>query len=563
MKIKSENELVRELINNSMVTSSEVEKVYNHQKEKGVSILKSFIEMKLMSEDTLLTFVAKFLQIEYRKIIDYDSVNKDCTEKVPPKIAFRYNVIPVSLKNNKLTLCIANPFDMHMIDDMRTILNCSLNITIAPEDVIYKAINALYGVGAGTIDSMSSKVSEKTITIKQQYEKIDEITGESSIVTFVNQILFDAHKSRATDIHIEPYANDIAIRYRVDGILNDITVPKYIKNYQSSLITRIKIISGLDISEHRLPQDGRIKIATDYGTLDMRVSIMPTPFGESINIRLLSSLELLQLEQLGFNDENCALITKGISKNHGIIFLTGPTGSGKTTTLYACLNRMNKRDKKIITIEDPIEYQLEGITQIQVHPKIGLSFSKGLRSMLRHDPDVIMVGEVRDGETADISIRSALTGHLVFSTLHTNDAPSAITRLLDMDIEPYLISSGLEYVIAQRLVRILCPQCKSEHTPDKKELESIGVTIPPVSAIYKSNGCAKCNNSGYRKRTAIIEIMVINDVIRSLINKKASLHEIKDIAQKQGMKSLREDGWDKIISGMTSIDEILRVTQED
>jgi len=563
MKIKSENELVRELINTGMLTSELIEKAYEHQKKNNVCLIKSIMELKLVPIEKLLSFVAEYLHIDYVKTINIDSIDKECIEKVPPKIAFRYKLIPISFNDNKLTICLSNPFDMHMIDDIRTILNYSITVTIASEDDIYKAINEMYGVGAGTIDALSSKKQAQEVTIKQTYEKIDDITGESTIISFVNQILSDAHKSRATDIHIEPYSHDIAIRYRIDGVLHDIKVPKHIKQYQSSLITRIKIISGLDISEHRLPQDGRIKISADFGMLDMRVSIMPTPFGESINIRLLSSLELLKLEQLGFNEKKCSIIEKGIEKSHGIIFLTGPTGSGKTTTLYACLNKINKRDKKIITIEDPIEYQLEGITQIQVHPKIGLSFSNGLRSMLRHDPDVIMVGEVRDGETAEIAIRSALTGHLVFSTLHTNDAPSSIARLLDMNIEPYLISSGLEHVIAQRLVRVLCAKCKEEYKPDAKDLDLIGVKETPKKGIFRAVGCTECGNTGYKSRTAIIEIMVVNDEIRELINKKSPHNEIKTASQKHGMMTLREDGWEKVIKGITSIDEILRVTQEE
>jgi type II secretory ATPase GspE/PulE/Tfp pilus assembly ATPase PilB-like protein len=337
-------------------------------------------------------------------------------------------------------------------------------------------------------------------------------------------------------------------------------VPAHIKQYQASLITRIKIIAGLDISEHRLPQDGRIKIGTEAGTLDLRVSIVPTPHGESINIRILSATTLLKLDSLGFDEQQLHVINRNVNKTHGIIFLTGPTGSGKTTTLYSALNGINTRDKKVITVEDPIEYQLSGITQIQVHPKIGLSFSNGLRSILRHDPDIIMVGEVRDSETADIAIRSALTGHLVLSTLHTNDSPSAVIRLIDMDIEPYLISSSLECVIAQRLVRVLCQECKETYQISPEEVSRYKLNIEPHSTLYRAKGCDHCSDTGYWNRTVVAEIMDVSERIRALISRTASQHEVRSAAIEEGMRTLRQDGEKKILAGITSVDEVIRIT---
>ncbi|MBU1862776.1 MAG: Flp pilus assembly complex ATPase component TadA [Candidatus Omnitrophica bacterium] len=563
MNVKSENEFIRELLIKEAINSHLLEKVLAYQQSHQKSLLQSIIALDIIKEDDLLAQVANFLGIEHIKNINYASVDNKCLERLPAKIATRYTIIPLSISNKKIKIAVSDPFNMHTIDDIRTILNGLIEIAIAREKDIAQAIDTCYGIGAGTIDVLSAQEASVVVPVIPEYEKVFDIEGEASMSKFVNQILYDAQKERATDIHIEPFAHDIKIRYRIDGVLHDIKMPPDIKQYQSSLITRIKILSNLDIAEHRLPQDGRIKIATESGTLDLRVSIMPTPFGESINIRLLSATSLLQFNNLGFNEKNENNIKQYITKSHGIIFLTGPTGSGKTTTLYSCIQHIKKRDIKIITIEDPIEYQIEGITQIQVHPKINLTFSNGLRSMLRHDPDVIMVGEIRDEETAEIAIRAALTGHLVFSTLHTNDAAGAVTRLLDMGIESYLISSSLECIIAQRLIRILCNNCKKEMSIDKTELDRLELTMPHNGVMYTSAGCTHCDNTGYKGRTAIIEIMTVNEDIRHLINTQSSQIEIKNAARNYGMKTLREDGWRKVCNGITSLDEIIRVTQDD
>jgi type II secretory ATPase GspE/PulE/Tfp pilus assembly ATPase PilB-like protein len=393
---------------------------------------------------------------------------------------------------------------------------------------------------------------------------MEDLVEDASIIKFVNQIFVQAVKDRVTDIHIEPYEDELKLRYRIDGMLHDIPVPAGIKYFQAAIVSRIKIMANLDIAEKRLPQDGRIKIRVAAEELDLRVSILPTQYGESVDIRLLSGNMLYSLENLGLFPSDLDILEGLIKKPHGIIFVTGPTGSGKTTTLYACLSKINTKDKKIITIEDPIEYQLKGVTQIQVHPRIGLSFAAGLRSMLRHDPDIMMVGEVRDFETAEITIRVALTGHLVFSTLHTNDAAGGVTRLLDMGVEPFLAASSVECFIAQRLVRIVCPKCRIEKKPDKEALKEFGVgNSGSKVVVYEGKGCEACKFTGYKGRTAIYEFLPMNEDIRDLVLRRASSDQIKNKALELGMHTLRMDGWEKIKKGLTTVNEVIRVTKED
>jgi len=389
---------------------------------------------------------------------------------------------------------------------------------------------------------------------------------DASIIKFVNQVLSEAVKERATDIHLEPFQNELRTRYRIDGILYDINIPETIKYFHQAIVSRVKIMSELNIAEHRLPQDGRIKIKINESELDLRVSTIPTAFGEAVHIRLLSPQFFLELDNLGFLPEDLRIVESMIKRPHGVIFVTGPTGSGKSTTLYAALARINSSAVKIITIEDPIEYQLRGVNQIQVNPKIGFTFATGLRHMLRHDPDVMMVGEVRDYETAEIAIRAALTGHLVFSTLHTNDAAGAVTRLLDMGIEPFLVSSSLECLIAQRLVRRICPKCKVPLKNSRELIEQIARDTGAAAdniVIYEGKGCQECRFTGFRGRTAIHEVLVINQPIRNLILEHASSQQIKQKAVALGMRSLRQSGLKKVLEGETTYTEVIRVTQQE
>jgi len=424
-----------------------------------------------------------------------------------------------------------------------------------------------YGVGADTLEKMMTEtpgVQEEMKLSLHDTKDIEELTEDASIINFVNQILLQAYKDRATDIHIEPYEGELKVRYRIDGILYDTTIPPTIKHFQSAIVSRIKIMSELNIAERRLPQDGRIKVKVRNEELDLRVSVLPTAHGESVDIRILPTSMLFGLKRLGLLKQDLDLIENVITRPHGIIFVTGPTGSGKTTTLYACLNKLNTKDKKTITIEDPVEYRMDGITQIQVLPKIGLDFAAGLRSMLRHDPDIMMVGEVRDYETAEITIRAALTGHLVFSTLHTNDAPGAVTRLLDMGVEPFLASSAIICIVAQRLVRIICPKCKRVVKLDKVTEKGLGIPVAKTKGkkFYAGKGCENCKFTGYKGRTAIYEIMELGEPIKDLILKKASADQIRKKAISLGMRTLRIDGWKKVLMGITTPDEIVRVTQE-
>jgi type II secretory ATPase GspE/PulE/Tfp pilus assembly ATPase PilB-like protein len=402
--------------------------------------------------------------------------------------------------------------------------------------------------------------------IGEKVEDLEVLAEDASIIKFVNQILSEAIKERATDIHLEPFQDELRTRFRIDGVLYDTNIPETIKYFHPAIVSRIKIMSGLNIAERRLPQDGRIKIKVNEEELDLRVSIIPTIFGESVQIRVLSSSFFLELEKLGLFPQDLKLIESVITKPHGIIFVTGPTGSGKSTTLYACLARLNSSAIKIITIEDPVEYQLRGVNQLQVNPQIGFNFANALRHMLRHDPDVMMVGEVRDYETAEIAIRSALTGHLVFSTLHTNDAAGAVTRLLDMGIEPFLVSSSLECLVAQRLVRLICPNCRQPLKTSKEILHEIKKDIEfddKEIQLFEGKGCEHCRFTGYRGRTAIYEILIVTEPIRELMLSRASSQQIKRQAIQEEMRTLRQDGLQKVLKGLTTYAEVVRVTQQE
>lgn len=507
------------------------------------------------------------MEQDYIRLKDKD-IPASVIAKVPAKYASFYKIIPVELNNGHLIIAMPNPSDIHALDDIRLLLGLEVKGIPAYESEIQEAIRKYYGIGAETLERIISE-KENNIQINPVIEKgedIETLAEDASIIKFVNQILTEAIKDRATDIHLEPFQNELRTRFRIDGILYDINIPDTIKYFHQAIISRIKIMAHLNIAERRLPQDGRIKIKVSDDELDLRVSTIPTAFGEALHIRILSPKFFLSLEKLGALPEDLTIIESVIRKPHGIIFVTGPTGSGKSTTLYAALSRINSDQIKIITVEDPIEYQLRGVNQIQINPQINLTFATTLRHMLRHDPDVMMVGEVRDYETAEIAIRSALTGHLVFSTLHTNDAAGAVTRLLDMQIEPFLVSSSLECLIAQRLVRLVCPACKTPLKNQNEALDSIKkeVTFTAKDAqLYEGSGCAECRFTGYRGRTGIYEVLLITDSIRDLILNRASSQTIKHKAIAQGMRTLRQDGLQKVLKGLTTLTEVMRVTQKE
>jgi general secretion pathway protein E len=488
---------------------------------------------------------------------------------VPIAFAKRYEVLPLREVGGVVQVATAQPLVTAPLDDIRLLLAKPVTPVIAPSRSIVSCINQAYersgdsaeqvieDLGAESLDSLAT-------ALRDEPRDLLEAADEAPIIKLVNSLLFEAAKKRASDIHIEPFERDLLIRYRIDGVLYNVLTPP--KRLQASIISRVKIMAGLNIAEKRLPQDGRISIKIAGRDVDIRVSAIPTAHGERLVLRLLDKGNLLlQLTEIGLDESRLKTLNHLVRLSHGIVLVTGPTGSGKTTTLYAALNTINAPDKNIITIEDPIEYQLRGVGQMQVNPKINLTFAAGLRSILRQDPDVIMVGEIRDGETAEIAIHASLTGHLVFSTLHTNDAAGAVTRLLDMGIEPFLVASSLVAIVAQRLVRILCSACRQPYQPSVDELAKLGVS--PDRAVdatwFRAGGCQECLSTGYRGRTGIYEILVLDDELRALVLAKTDANSIKTRAMEHGMRTLREDGAQKVVAGVTTTEEVLRVTTED
>jgi general secretion pathway protein E/type IV pilus assembly protein PilB len=471
------------------------------------------------------------------------------------------------MENGVLRVATHDPFHPGLVDALRLASGFRIRLTLSASAELAKAAKKFYGVGADTLEQMIQdnriEVAPEDDLSKQDLGELDQ---EASVVKFVNQIIWEAYQDRATDIHLEPQEADLRIRYRIDGLLHQTPVPAQLKRFQPAIISRVKVMAGMDIAEKRLPQDGRISLRVRGEEIDVRVSTMPTVYGESVSLRLLMrSSGLIGMDKLGLNPRDEAVLKKLIHKPHGILLVTGPTGSGKSTSLYAWLHTINSIDKRILTIEEPIEYEMAGINQIQVRPEIGLTFAVGLRHILRQDPDVIMVGEVRDKETAEIAIRAALTGHLVFSTLHTNDAVGAVTRLVDMGIEPFLVASSVEALIAQRLIRRLCGKCKKPRKVDSVFLTSVAFPMERLKegTIYEAGGCEDCRGTGFRGRTGIYEVFVVTDQIRPLVVSRAATSEIKAAAFRQGMRTLRMDGWNKVLDGTTTMEEVLRVSEED
>ncbi len=497
-------------------------------------------------------------------------VDKAVIERVPVKVASYYQFMPIALEGNKLSVAVFEPLDIHSQDDIRAHLGLDTKFVLAGPWDIEEALKKYYGLASDTIDQILTREPRKRSQYTQEegatLEDIERSSEDPSVTKLVNQIILEAFQKRATDIHIEPYRSKVRFRYRIDGVLIDANLPVEAKHFLAAILSRIKIMANISITERRKPHDGSAVVRVKDQALDLRVSTIPTLHGESMVIRLLpTTTTLLDLEKLGFNKDNARKFRELIVRPHGVIFVTGPTGSGKTTTLYACLHEINDPNRKIITIEDPIEYEMEGLTQIQVNPAVDFTFASGLRSILRHDPDILMVGEVRDKETADIAIRTALTGHLVFSSLHTNDAASAVTRLVDMGVEPYLVASSVQAFVAQRLVRVLCTQCREINDEPLTEIrqditQSLGLADPSRVKIYKGRGCDHCNGTGYYGRTAIYEILMVDEAIRSAVLDKARVEDIARIAVKNGMRTLRQDGWMNVTLGVTTPAEVMNVT---
>ena len=516
-----------------------------------------------LSEEVFLQRLAKALDWPYLELARL-SVSADIQKRISTKVAFQYTVLPSSFENGTLQVAVSNPFDSGFLQAVEFDAQCPVQFGLAPRAEIEKALKRYYGVGAETLDEIAK--DEPLELLVGEDKEITEGDQEASVIKFVNQIIWEAFKDRATDIHFEPAEDELRIRYRIDGILHQTPMPPQLKRYQAALISRIKVMSGMNIAEKRLPQDGRINVRIKGEELDIRVSTVPTVYGESVSLRLLTRGKIfLSLEKLGFSEMEEQAIREIIVKPHGIFLVTGPTGSGKSTSLYAFLSTINSVHKRIITIEEPVEYELKGINQIAVRSEIGLTFAMGLRHILRQDPNVIMVGEIRDLETAEIAIRAALTGHLVFSTLHTNDAPSAFTRLIDMGIEPFLVASSVEAVMAQRLVRTICPHCKVEQKVERDYLKRIGFPENEIETaqFWRGAGCEECRELGYQGRMGIYELLLLNESVRPLILNRAPSSTIAQRAIESGMRTLRTDGWNKVKAGQTTIEEVLRVTQTE
>ncbi len=543
------------LIERKIITSDQLNKSLKEQERTGEYLGAILIHLGFVSEKQLLTVLSEQFNIPFQTLKNI-SIDEKVISAVPPKYTWHYKFMPLKLKGNLLTIAISNPLYIWLLEDIKLHLGYDVEVVLSSEQEIRDALRKYYGVGAETIEKIleretikPGKIAAKDISAVEDIERSAE---DASVIKLVNQILTEAISTRATDIHIEPYRDSVKLRYRIDGILYDTPIHADMKYLFPAMVSRIKIISDLDVIERRIPQDGRAKVKVGEQETDLRISILPSLYGENVVIRILPTQLLLSLQDLGLDAQDLEKLEMLIKKPHGIIFLTGPTGSGKTTTLYACLSRINSPEVKIITIEDPVEYELMGVTQIQANPKVGLTFANALRSILRHDPDVMMVGEVRDFETAELAIRTSLTGHLVFSTLHTNDACSGVTRLLDMGIEPFLVASSVEVFIAQRLVRIICSECKAELKDEKIKIKG---------PLYYGKGCEACKFTGYRGRTAIYEILFINDAIRELILAKASAPDIKKRALSLGMRPLKDRGLEEIAKGRTTLEEVLRVTE--
>ncbi len=538
------------------------------QKENNERIDRVLLRLNFVKEEQVLKVFSLIFKLPYIRISE-EKIELKTVKKVSVKYAVHHKIMPLRDENGTVLIAASDPLDIHLQDELRLLIGQSIKICLTGSKDIEEAIEEYYGIGAATMEEIAQTQIGEDIAAPPLAPDHSELgkkaEDEASIIKYVNQLISDAYRNRATDIHIEPFEGDLRIRYRIDGVLHKISAPATIKQFEAAIVSRIKIMAELNIAEKRLPQDGRIKVHLEGEEIDIRVSTIPTIWGESVDLRILPrNRVLLGLEQLGVQEGDLKNIEKLIKMPHGIVLVTGPTGSGKTTTLYACLNKINSLEKMIVTIEDPVEYQLGGINQIQVKPKIGLTFAEGLRSILRQDPNIIMVGEIRDPETAEIAIRASLTGHLVFSTLHTNDACGAITRLIDMGIAPYLVSSSVEAALAQRLVRVLCPHCKIAYKPDQKILVDMEVTTSGAKdlTIYRAadDGCEKCNHMGYQGRTGIYELLMIDDDIRRVILERGAVSTIRQKGIALGMKTLRMDGWSKVMQGITSLDEVLRVT---
>jgi type II secretory ATPase GspE/PulE/Tfp pilus assembly ATPase PilB-like protein len=545
--IQKMQSLEERLLESGLLSRAQLDEALVVSRRAGESLAQVLLQQRLVPEKQLLPVVAEQYGLEFVELGEYP-VEPRAVQAVTAKLAAHYGVMPILLDAGVLTLAVANPVDMAAVDDVQTNLGYHVDRVLSSPSDIRNALRRYYGVGADTVERILADSPGRGTEVEvAESHDLEKMAEDTSVVKLVNQLLQEAIRDRATDLHFEVDREGVTVRRRIDGVLYDTRVPHNIRLLYPAIVSRVKLMSGLDIVERRLPQDGRVRVTIGREMYDLRISVVPAIHGEDVVVRILPATMLFDLEQLGFSDGHVQVLKEFISKPHGIGVVTGPTGSGKSTTLYACLSRLNTRERKIITIEDPVEYELKGITQTQINPKIDLSFSRSLRSMLRHDPDVMMVGEMRDSETAEIAIQTAMTGHLVLSTLHTNDASSGAVRLIDMGIDPYLITSTVELFTAQRLVRVICADCREE----VKE---------PQGSTFRGRGCKKCRNTGYRGRVAICEVLPMDPAIQEQILAKSSARDIRRTADGLGMTTLAQDGMEKVARGITTAEEILRVT---
>lgn len=544
-----EKRLENLLVDEGLVSAGQMEQALLLAREKNLPLLRIILDGQMADEEAILRALARRQGVRFVNIKDLQ-VGQSTIKTVSARFVSHYDIMPVSLEGGVLTIAVSDPFDMSAMEDIQASLGLRVERAFACSADIAEAIRKYYGIGAETVEQILEEMpSAQAPEVKRRYHDLEKMAEDASVVRLVNQILEQAIRDRATDVHFEAYEDGVVIRRRIDGVLHDTKMAENISVLYPPIISRIKLMADLNIVERRLPQDGRLSVKVGQKEYDLRISVVPTLRGENIVVRILPATMLLSMEDLGLSPRNLATLTGLINRPHGIILVTGPTGSGKSTTLYACLSKLNTRERKIVTIEDPVEYEIRGLTQTQINPQIGLTFARALRSMLRHDPNVMMVGEIRDAETAEITVQTALTGHLVFSTLHTNDAASAAVRLVDMGVDPYLVASSVRAFTAQRLVRVICAGCREQY-------ESGGKTM------FRGKGCRKCANTGYYGRVAICEILVLDDAIGELILRHASASEIKARAVASGMATMLQDGWDKVGQGITTAEEILRVTSE-
>ena len=524
------------------------------------------IEMGLLSEEQALEAFADELGMDFIELGEFE-VNSELVGQFPTAAIFRHEVLPLDRVNGTVRVATSDPFDLEALNELSSLSGLEIDPVLARHDDIVELIKSHLGVGGDTITELVARQADDGVELLDDIDDIDgdlvEEAQAASVIRLVNELLIEALELNTTDVHIEPQEHGLKVRYRIDGMLRPQPVPPEINQFYSSIVTRLKIMSRLNIAEKRLPQDGRIKLRIRGREIDVRVSIIPMIHGEGVVLRLLDKGRMVfDLVNVGLPEEIIKAFNELIELPHGIILVTGPTGSGKTTTLYSCLNELKTPSNKIITVEDPVEYQTEGINQIQVHSKIGLTFAHGLRSILRHDPDVILVGEIRDGETAEAAIQASLTGHLVFSTLHTNDAASAFTRLIDMGVEPFLASSTVEGVMAQRLIRRLCTECREEYVPTEDDVPP-DFPRPLPERLYRPVGCRACRDTGFAGRTGIFELLKTDDGVRELCVERASSSRIRQHGLQNGMTTLRQSGWIKVVEGVTDIEEVVRITKGD